>query len=283
MDSKIHCRTPVFFGINAKPGDKLSRFLGLLPIVFLVLIYFLVAQKRHEKNPEDKLTPSFSQMYSEMKEIITVPDKRSGKNFFLEDTKASLRRLAIGVGISAVFGYVVGIMVGLFPGLRALFLPIITGLSNINPLAMLVIVLVALGIGEAPKIFLIVFGIGIPIARSIEQMVEQIPNEVKVKQLTLGASQFEVLMRIVVPQMFPRLIDLVRVSLGAAWIFVIASEAVASTEGLGYRIYLQQRYMNMALIIPYVAYITILAFSCDYALKSLLKLRCFAWYSRASN
>ncbi|MFA6536057.1 MAG: ABC transporter permease subunit [Candidatus Paceibacterota bacterium] len=283
MDNNIHCRTPLFFGINAKPGEKLSKLLGLLPVALLLLVYFLIAQKRHEKNPDDKLMPYFSQMYGEMKEIITVPDKRSGKNFFLEDTKASLRRLAIGVGISAVFGYVAGIMIGLFPGLRSLFMPIITVLSNINPLAVLVIVLVALGIGEASKIFLIVFGIGIPIARSVEQMVEQIPNEVKVKQLTLGASQFEVLMRIVVPQMFPRLIDLVRVSLGAAWIFVIASEAVASTEGLGYRVYLQQRYMNMALIIPYVMYITALAYSCDYILKLSLKLRCFAWYSKVSN
>jgi NitT/TauT family transport system permease protein len=55
---------------------------------------------------------------------------------------------------------------------------------------------------------------------------------------------------------------------------------VAATEGLGYRIYLQQRYMNMALIIPYVIYISLLAYTSDLALQGILKLPCFRWYSR---
>ena len=222
--------------------------------------------------------PTAIQMYENMKEIMTVPDKRTGKILFWEDTKASLKRLGIGVGISAIGGYALGILIGLFPGFRQLLQPVLTVLSNINPLAVLVIVLVALGIGEASKIFLIVFGVGIPIARSVGQCVEAIPGETIVKQLSLGASEFEIVTRVVAPQMIPRLIDLVRISLGAAWIFVIASEAVASTEGLGYRIYNQQRYMNMALIIPYVSYIAAWGFGLNWMLQLILKLRKFQWY-----
>lgn len=276
-------RIPVFWGLYAKPGPIASKVLALLPFAVLVGLYIHTSHVRHEANPQDKLTPTFQQMYTSMKEIITVPDKRSGKVLFFEDSKASLRRLGIGVAISAIGGYVVGILTGLFPGFRRLLLPLMTALSNINPLAILVIVLVALGIGEASKIFLIVFGVGIPLARSVEQMVEKIPNEMIVKQLTLGASQFEVITRLVAPQMLPRLIDLVRVSLGAAWIFVIAAEAVASTEGLGYRIYLQQRYMNMSLIIPYVMYITLLAYVSDTVLRGILKLPHFKWYTPKAN
>ncbi|MFA5934451.1 MAG: ABC transporter permease subunit [Candidatus Paceibacterota bacterium] len=223
--------------------------------------------------------PSISQMYHEVVNYVTVPDKRSGKVLFIEDTKASLTRLGLGVSISAVFGYVLGILMGLYPGFRSLFNTIITTLSNINPLMMLVIILVALGIGELSKIFLIVFGIGIPLTRSIEEAVEKIPQELIVKQETLGASQLGIIYRLIMPQMLPRLIDLVRMSLGAAWIFVIAAEAIASTSGLGYRVFLQQRYMNMSLIIPIVIFITIVAFSSDWILKAVLKLRRFKWYS----
>jgi NitT/TauT family transport system permease protein len=274
---------PVFWGLHARPGMVFGRILGLLPVAVLIGLYMFVSHARHLVNADDKLMPSFQQMYDEMKTIITVPDKRSGKILFVEDTKASLKRLALGVSIAAVASYFVGIMMGMFPGFRALLAPLVTGLSNVNPLAVLVIVLVALGIGESSKVFLVAFGIGIPMMRTIAGLTERMPNELTVKALTLGATQFQVLYKIVAPQMLPRLIDLIRVSLGAAWIFVIAAEAVAATEGLGFRIYLQQRYMNMALIIPYVVYISLLAYTGDLALQGILKLPYFRWYSQSED
>jgi NitT/TauT family transport system permease protein len=82
--------------------------------------------------------------------------------------------------------------------------------------------------------------------------------------------------RVILPQMWPRLIDAVRLNLGAAWLFLIAAEAIASTEGLGFRIFLVRRYMAMDVILPYVAWITLLAFSMDWGLK-LLRSRAFPW------
>ena len=81
----------------------------------------------------------------------------------------------------------------------------------------------------------------------------------------------------IVEAAWPRLIDAVRLSLGAAWLFLIAAEAIASTEGLGYRIFLVRRYLSMDVILPYVAWITLLAFATDYALR-LLSRWAFPWY-----
>ena len=50
-------------------------------------------------------------------------------------------------------------------------------------------------------------------------------------------------LRVVLPQIMPRLITCVRLALGPAWLFLIAAEAIASTEGLGYRIFLVRRYL----------------------------------------
>jgi len=260
-----------------------GRFLGLVPVAVLLGLYMWASHARSLQNPNDKLMPSLPRMYEEMKTIITVPDKRSGKNLFVQDTKASLKRLGLGLGLAAVASYFLGIIMGMFPGFRALFSPLVTGLSNVNPLALNVILLVALGVGESSKVFLVTFGIGIPMIRSIAGMVERMPNELTVKALTLGATQFQVLCKIIAPQMLPRLIDLIRVSLGAAWIFVIAAESITATEGLGYRIYLEQRYMNMALIIPYVLYISILAYTSDLALQGILKIPCFRWYGQSED
>ena len=93
---------PIFFGLHARPGMVFGRILGLLPVAVLVGLYMYVSHVRHLVNPDDKLMPSLRQMSDAMKNIITVPDKRSGKNLFVEDTKASLKRLGMGIGIAAV-------------------------------------------------------------------------------------------------------------------------------------------------------------------------------------
>jgi len=83
--------------------------------------------------------------------------------------------------------------------------------------------------------------------------------------------------RVLLPQLMPRLIDSVRLALGAGWLFLIASEAVAATDGLGYRIFLVRRYMSMDLILPYVAWITLLAFLFDTLLR-WANTRLFPWH-----
>jgi NitT/TauT family transport system permease protein len=188
--TELKRNTPLFWGLYARPGMVFGRLLGLLPVAALLGLYMFASHARAVKNPDDKLMPSLRQMYVEMKTIITVPDKRSGKILFVEDTKASLKRLALGISIAAVASYFAGILMGMFPGIRALFAPLVTGLSNINPLAVLVIVLVALGVGESSKVFLIAFGIGIPMMRTIAGLAERMPTELTVKALTLGATQF---------------------------------------------------------------------------------------------
>jgi NitT/TauT family transport system permease protein len=67
-----------------------------------------------------------------------------------------------------------------------------------------------------------------------------------------------------------------RLSMGSAWLFLIAAEAIASTEGLGYRIFLVRRYLAMDVILPYVVWITLLAVLTDLALR-VLRARAFRW------
>lgn len=61
--------------------------------------------------------------------------------------------------------------------------------------------------------------------------------------------------------------------------FLIAAEAIASTEGLGYRIFLVRRYLAMDVILPYVAWITLLAFLVDAGFRKVNSFF-FPWYGR---
>ncbi len=94
-------------------------------------------------------------------------------------------------------------------------------------------------------------------------MSRRCPQEQSVKAQTLGASSWQLALRVALPQALPRLIAGLRLSLGPAWVFLISAEAIASDVGLGYRIFLVRRYLSMDVIIPYVAWISLLAILAD--------------------
>lgn len=251
--------------------------LGLLPFVVLALVYGWASHLRLADNAQDKLLPSLAQMVESMRQLVFEPDPRTGDLVFFADTWASLRRIGIGVLCASVAGLVVGVNMGLHRTSRQLFGPFLTFVSLVPPLAVLPILFIALGVDEFSKIALIFLGVFPLIARDMLLAAEKIPRESIVKATTLGASRLAITWRLVMPQLLPRLIDTTRLALGGGWLFLIAAEAIASTEGLGYRIFLVRRYLAMDVILPYVAWITFLGFSFDAALRTLLR-RGFRWY-----
>jgi len=266
-----------FWGINAEPTRTMNWSLAILPFILLIAVYLVGSHFRLQDNPQDKLLPSVSKMIYSMKDMIFVEDVRNGQYLFLADTVASLRRIAIGMTMSGTFGLLLGINMGLFPGLKALTFAFVTFVSIIPPLAVLPILFVVFGVDELAKVVLIFVGTFLVISRDVYNSAEKTPKEQVVKALTLGASQLEVVYRVVLPQIMPRLIEAIRLSLGSAWLFLIAAEAIASTEGLGYRVFLVRRYLAMDIIIPYVLWITFLGFAMDRFLKYFIAWR-YSWY-----
>lgn len=265
--------------INQAPGPALRVFLGLLPFAFIIVVYTMSSDARLDINPNDKLLPGFTQMGAALERLAMEPSKRTGEFLFWQDTASSLKRLAMGVLIAATVGLLLGLMTGALPLFTAGLSPLLTVISLIPPLAILPILFIVFGLGELSKVMLIAIGMTPFIARDIQGRTQEIPPEQIVKAQTLGANTAQILLRVILPQIMPKLFDAVRLSLGAGWLFLIAAEAVASTDGLGYRIFLVRRYMSMDVILPYVAWITLLAFLMDLGLRTL-KFKCFPWLVR---
>ena len=250
--------------------------LSILPFVLVVLAYLYYSHARLIDNPGDKLLPAPATIAATIHRYAFEEDERSGEYLWWTDTWASLQRLGIALVISAVIGLSVGLAIGVLPYLRASLAPFVAALSLIPPLAILPILFIVVGLGEVAKVTLIVIGVAPVIVRDLAMRAAELPNEQIIKAQTLGASTWQLVLRVVLPQLWPRLIDALRLCLGSAWMFLIAAEAIASTEGLGYRIFLVRRYLAMDVILPYVAWITLLAFSMDWLLK-LLRAKAFAW------
>jgi NitT/TauT family transport system permease protein len=262
--------------INRYPNRLQTTVLSLLPFAVLLAAYLAASHLRLAANPGDKLLPGPTTLIEAIHRFAFEEDERSGTVLLWTDTAASLKRLLTALGISAAIGMALGIIVGVIPYVRAALAPFVAALSLVPPLAVLPILFIVAGLGELAKVLLIIIGVAPIIVRDVALRAAELPSEQIIKAQTLSASTWLLVNRVVIPQMGPRLIDALRLTLGPAWLFLIAAEAIASTEGLGYRIFLVRRYLAMDVILPYVAWITLLAFAMDWLLR-LGRAKWFPW------
>jgi NitT/TauT family transport system permease protein len=262
--------------INIRPSRPTAVILALIPFLIVLAAYAVESEARLAINPADKLLPAPAKVWDTAIRLMTEADKRSGDVLFWQDTWASLKRLGLGIAISSGLGLIFGLAIGLLPVARNLLAQFVAVISMIPPLALLPILFIVFGLGELSKVVLIVVGTLPFLIRDLSQRVLEVPQELIVKAQTLGASSWVIAIRVALPQLMPRLIQAVRLSLGPAWLFLIAAEAIAADAGLGYRIFLVRRYLAMDVILTYVIWITLLAFVMDWILRRLSH-RFFPW------
>jgi NitT/TauT family transport system permease protein len=211
--------------------------------------------------------------------LTTEVDARVHAPLLWVDTLASLERLVIGLGMAAVFGLVIGVLIGMFPLFRAMLNPLFDFISNINPMAILVILFMVFGTGSEAKIALIVFGITPIIIATIVLAIEGLPGQQLIKASTLSATQPQTISYLIIPQIMPNLINVVKANIGYAWVFIIAAESLAGSDGLGYRIALFKRKLALDSILPYVMWISMIGYAmiaiCNVSVK-----RFYPWFNK---
>jgi NitT/TauT family transport system permease protein len=262
--------------LNVRPRSGVSFVLGALPFLLFALLYLMASEARHAVNPNDKVLPTFGAMADAIHLMAFEVDRQRGHIPLWADTSASLFRLGVALVVATTSTLFLGLVLGLLPVIRGVLGPIVTAIAVIPPIAVLPILFILLGLGETAKIALIIVGVAPCMVRDLAAHVRAIPEEQIVKAQTLGASTWQIMLRLALPQSLPRLLDLLRLQLGPAWVFLISAEAIASDVGLGYRIFLVRRYLSMDIILPYVVWIALLAVALDLAL-TFISRRSFAW------
>jgi NitT/TauT family transport system permease protein len=262
--------------LNLRPGATTRLVLGAAPLVALAGLYLLVSTAEHAANPGEKILPTLGAMVDQVGVMAAKVDPQTGAIPLWQDTAASLGRLGIGLSIATLSALLLGLTIGLIPLARAGLGPLIAAISVIPPIAVLPILFITFGLGETSKIVLIVVGVTPFMVRDLAGHIGAIPEEQIVKGQTLGASTWQLALRVALPQAMPRLLESLRLSLGPAWVFLISAEAIASDVGLGYRVFLVRRYLAMDIILPYVAWIALLAVTFDVVLQTLSR-RLYPW------
>ena len=263
--------------VNARPGRVASKLLPLLPFLICIAAYVATSYIRHQENPKDKLVPTVKQLADGFRRSAFESDRDDEYRLYV-DTKASARRFVISFAL-LFLGVIFGLHMGMLPYAELALYRFALFFDKIPALAVLPILFIVFGLGEVSKIALILIGVMPTIILDTYLRTKAIPREQVTKAITLNASNFEILYRIVLPKIFPKVLDTIRLNLKAVFLFLIAGEALAATAGLGYRIFVVRRYVAMDIIIPYVIWISLLAFLTDLAVRVFIK-RLYPWLDR---
>jgi len=146
----------------------------------------------------------------------------------------SVGRVLAGYMLAILLGTPLGLLMGSRRDLATAVNPVIQILRPISPLAWLPVAVVLLGIGNAPAILLIFLASFFPIVVSSMNAVMNV-REVHLRVgRNFGLSPREVLMRVLIPAATPQLVIGFRITLGIAWLVVVAAEMLAVDSGLGY-------------------------------------------------
>ncbi|HTP27740.1 MAG TPA: ABC transporter permease [Anaeromyxobacteraceae bacterium] len=153
-----------------------------------------------------------------------------------QDAAASLLRIAIGFTLGASLALPLGLAMGAWPLAHALLNPVLQILRPIPPIAFIPLAILWFGLGSPPALFLIALGAFFPVLMNTIAGVRAVDSIYLRAARNLGAGQWTLFRRIVIPAAMPFVLTGVRVGIGVAFIVVIVAEMIAVNSGLGYRI-----------------------------------------------
>ena len=192
------------------------------------------------------------------------------------DIGVSLLRIFAGFVIAAVIAVPTGILAGAFRRFDALTWPFIEAGRYVPVPALLPLCILWLGIGEAQKVAVVFLGTFFQLAAATADTTRSAPSVLIDAARTLGQSEWRVLRRVVVPYIAPTVFDLLRISLGWAWSYLVVAELVAAGKGIGYRILWAERYLQVGLVFVGIAALGCIAVVTDLLFRRI-RVAVFRW------
>ncbi len=194
----------------------------------------------------------------------------------LRDAGISTFRVMAGFLASAVIALPLGLLTGAYRPARAFFEPLLEFARYLPAVAFVPLVLLWTGIGEISKIAIIWIGTFFQMVLMLSGDVARVPMPQVEAARTMGASNCEVIQRVLLRSAMPAMFDTLRVTLGWAWTYLVVAELVAADSGLGYAILKAQRFLQTDRIFVGIIVIGLIGLGTDQLLRWVHR-RLFPW------
>ncbi|WP_371867597.1 ABC transporter permease [Duganella guangzhouensis] len=253
-------------GHRVGAGAAWRRWLlgALLPVMALVALELAVRSGLIPAN----LLPAPSQIVDTLRDL--------GAQGLLGHIAASTARVAAGFAAGAVLAVLLGAAVGLSRHVEALLDPTFQALRAIPSLAWVPLLLLWLGIDEAPKITLIAIGAFFPVYMGVASGIRGVDRKLIEVARLYRLSSYALTKRVLLPAALPAILTGLRNGLSLAWMFMVAAELIAASKGLGYLLSDGRETSRADIVLAAIALLAILGKISD-SLMAVIEQRSLAW------
>ena len=183
----------------------------------------------------------------------------------------SLFRVVAGFLCGAIVGIPLGYAMGLSNWFRGWFDPIVEFMRPVPPLALIPLVIIWFGIGETGKIILLFLAALWIMAIAARSGVSGVNISKVHAAYSLGASKWQIMRYVIIPNSLPEIFTGARVAMGVCWGTVVAAELVAAEQGAGMMIMVASRFQNTDIVILGIILIGIIGFGIDMLMRAVEK------------
>ncbi|MBA8910674.1 MULTISPECIES: ABC transporter permease subunit [Aminobacter] len=251
--------------IYGAPGDGMSGHISLITALVLFGLWLLITEMGWV---QPLFLPSPLAVWDKF--VVAMTDGVSNSTL-IQHTLASLGRVLGAFFLALVTAVPVGILMGVNRTVRGLFDPIIEFYRPLPPLAYLPLIIIWLGIGEFPKVFLIYLAIFAPMAIAARAGVRSVSTEQIHAAYAMGATRAQVISQVILKAALPEIFTGMRIGIGVGWTTLVAAEMVAAHRGLGFMVLNAAEYLASDTVIMGIIVIGIFAFAFDLMLRYLEK------------
>jgi NitT/TauT family transport system permease protein/taurine transport system permease protein len=244
-------------------ASGVSRFAwGAAGIVLVLALWELFAYLKDDP----VLMPTVQATARTFRDYLSTPYPAGGDTLW-QHALVSLARIGVGWGLGVVIGVAVGGLMASIPIVRHLIDPLIELSRPLPPLAFIPLFIVWFGIGETPKILLILVGVVPIMIIATVTALDAVPKELVQASRSLGASPVWSLLTVRLRSALPGIITGARLAMGGAWTSIVAVELIASTSGLGYVINNAGVNLQTSLVLSGIVTISLLGIVLDSLLR----------------
>jgi NitT/TauT family transport system permease protein len=181
----------------------------------------------------------------------------------------SLRRIVLGFGLGALGGVTVGLAVGVFSLAEAIGNPLIAATFPIPKIALLPLLILWLGIGEASKVAVIMLGVFFPMAINTYTGVRHADPLLVRAAVSFGAGRWSVIRKVMLPSALPMIFAGLKLGAGTSLLLLVAAEMIAASSGIGFLILNAQNLMETTRLMVGIVVLSLLGLASHWLLVRL--------------
>jgi sulfonate transport system permease protein len=260
-------RATTFFRTHAAISKRSLVAISWIAPVVLLIVWEVLAQ-------DGWLSP----------QVLPAPSKVARTAFklllsgsLLNDLGVSLLRAAAGFAIGGSIGFALGTLVGFSRVAQALIDRSVQMIRAIPFLALVPLVIVWFGVGEAEKIFLVSLGVAFPIYINTTLGIRQVDPKLLELGRVQGLGTWQLIRRIILPGALPSILTGVRYSLATAWLALVVAETIGAQSGLGFLAMDAREFLRTDVIVLTIVIYALIGVAAD-SIARLLERRLLTWH-----